>query len=515
MGPSIGRPCFSSKILEVHAMTTRLFRLSILLPGLAVAGFGLAGCPNMHLTLPIPMQLNGKAVPAFVGNPALASPVEAAAIPQNPHLAANDRSGTHNDAYMSDTYEVGGPLGKSPKVLTTFLGEDCATVGFDGAGRIVTIGIGPNNTRLWLLDPATLGPLCSLELPAKRYVPGAFPSGSYFVLDDEDRVVIPTIERTVWTVGIKDTPSGPEFEHERTYDLVDAVSDENDQIGSVVPDFSGRIWFVTDNGVVGHINQDTGVVAFTRLDGEGIGNSFAVDETGGVFIATDHAMYRFDAGDDGKPVVTWREEYDRGTRVKPGQHDQGTGTTPTLMGHDYVTIADNADPYMNVLVYRRARQVEGGRLVLKQPVFAADTGCTENSLIATDTSIIVENNYEYDSMLSTSRGRTTEPGIVRIDLDPQGGGHVAWTSQERVPSVISKLSLANGLVYSYCKDPGPGVTDAWYFVAIDFATGRTVYKQLAGTGLFYNNHYAGLYLGPDQTAYVGVLGGLVGIRDTE
>ena len=29
--------------------------------------------------------------------------------------------------------------------------------------------------------------------------------------------------------------------------------------------------------------------------GEPIGNSFAVDETGGVFIVTDKAMYRFDA----------------------------------------------------------------------------------------------------------------------------------------------------------------------------------------------------------------------------
>ena len=49
--------------------------------------------------------------------------------------------------------------------------------------------------------------------------------------------------------------------------------------------------------------------------------------------------------------------------------------------------------------------------------------------------------------------------------------------------------------------------------AIDFRTGRTVYKQLAGSGLGFNNNYAPVTLGPDGTAYVGVLGGLVALRD--
>lgn len=34
---------------------------------------------------------------------------------------------------------------------------------------------------------------------------------------------------------------------------------------------------------------------------------------------------------------------------------RGSGTTPTLMGQDYVAIADNADPKMHVLVYQHAR----------------------------------------------------------------------------------------------------------------------------------------------------------------
>ena len=49
--------------------------------------------------------------------------------------------------------------------------------------------------------------------------------------------------------------------------------------------------------------------------------------------------------------------------------------------------------------------------------------------------------------------------------------------------------------------------------AIDFRRGTTVYKKLAGTGLGFNNNYAPVSIGPDGTAYVGVLGGLVLLRD--
>ncbi len=84
-----------------------------------------------------------------------------------------------------------------------------------------------------------------------------------------------------------------------------------------------------------------------------------------------------------------------------------------------------------------------------------------------------------------------------------------WTSDERAPSVVPKLSLANGLLYTYTKPPRSDSVDAWYLTALDFRTGRTVYRRLAGTGLGFNNNYAPVTLGPDGTAYVGVLGGLV------
>src|SRR2546425_9078614 len=115
------------------------------------------------------------------------------------------------------------------------------------------------------------------------------------------------------------------------------------------------------------------------------------------------------------------------------------------MGRRWVAITDNADPQMHVLVYRREAVVSGPRLVCAEPVFAAGMGATENSLIGVGTrSLVVENNYGYSGPTVTANGGTTEPGITRIDLGTRGC-HTVWTSAERVPSTVSKVSLGAGL----------------------------------------------------------------------
>jgi hypothetical protein len=145
-------------------------------------------------------------------------------------------------------------------------------------------------------------------------------------------------------------------------------------------------------------------------------------------------------------------------------------------------------------------------------VFAKGASATDQSLIGTGRSLVVENNYGYSGPPATQGGKTTSPGLERVDLDAGGGCHTAWRSAERAPSVVPKLSARNGIVYTYTKDPLGGA-DAWYLTALDFATGRALYKRLGGEGLGFNNNYAPITLGPDGTAYVGTLGGLVALRD--
>src|SRR5206468_9188227 len=185
------------------------------------------------------------------------------------------------------------------------------------------------------------------------------------------------------------------------------IVEPTEGIISCLPDWSGLLWFVTVNALVGTVDPDSGAVQTMRLAGEAIGNSFAVDETGGVFIVSDHALYRFAAGAMREPVVTWREEYDRGSRLKPGQTNFGSGTTPTLMGTRWVAITDNADPQMHVVVYWRAASIAGPRLLCAVPVFAPGTSATENSLIGTGDSLLVEKHLRlHGARAGDDRGHT-------------------------------------------------------------------------------------------------------------
>jgi len=458
---------------------------------------------------PIPNDPTATEVPQFEGAPATPRRLLAPEPPRQPFMAPNGRSNLHDDGYQSDSYWSAGPLGVDMQVTSSGQFADCASVTFDQRGRIVTICVGLEGPRLVLMDPRTLDVIASMVLPPR--VPGAgsvfsdFAGGGYFYLDHRDRAVLPTTTRHVFVVAVGDSS----FAQERDYDLTGAVP-VGDKIISALPDWSGRLWFASVQGVVGTVDPVSGTV-HSRALREEISNSFAVDDEGGVYVVTQKALYRLDAARDGSPAVTWREEYENSGIAKPGQSHAGSGTTPTVMSDGRLAITDNADP-MNVVVYRRGRQVQGARLVCKGAVFRKGASATDQSLIAARDSIVVENNYGHSGPTAVSDGRTTEPGLERVDV--RGGRcTTVWRSDEISPSVVPKLSIETGLVYTYTKPRRSDDTDAWYLTALDFCSGRTVYRRLAGTGLGYNNNFAPVTLGPDGTAYVGALGGLVALRD--
>jgi hypothetical protein len=226
-------------------------------------------------------------------------------------------------------------------------------------------------------------------------------------------------------------------------------------------------------------------------------------------------MYRF-AARRGKPKVQWKVTYRNSGVVKPGQADAGSGTTPTIMRGGYVAITDNADP-MNVVVYRKAVRLKRRqrRVVCRVPVFDRGAGATENSLITNGRSLYVENNYGYQDPFGPSSGALTTPGLARVDVKRNGRGcRKVWTNTtERVPTVVSKLSTSTGLIYTYTRDPDPLMRQPWFWTAISARTGQTVFKVYAGNGLGFNNNYAGLAIGPTGTAYLGVTGGMIALRD--
>ena len=258
-------------------------------------------------------------VPDFIGLPATPKPIEAAKIPQNPFMGANPWTCIHNDGYMSDTYpvmEAGkpfGPLGNSPNVISTWLGTPAdpvaiaVTIVFDKDDLLVTAPVMMRvaEAKAWvqltLIDPKDLSTLAVLPLPSESISgPGFRPSGSYFFIDKDDHIIIGTKDRTIWVVShSQDEQQNWKFEINKEWDLKGAIPD-SDSIEALQPDWSGRLWFTSKGGVVGALDMGTGkVLDSINLPGERIVNGHASAEdkdgkSGGVFIASTLAMYRFD-----------------------------------------------------------------------------------------------------------------------------------------------------------------------------------------------------------------------------
>jgi hypothetical protein len=473
----------------------------------------LAAAPAAAAGDPIPES--DTSAQAFFGAPAVQNPIFGIPeAPRHPFMAPNQRSSLHNDAWQTDTNRLPGPLGRDMKRVSAAHFSDCASVTFDSKGRIVAVCVGlqgpsGGGAGLNLIDPQTLDTLAKYDLPPRQPGSGTnvltdFSGGGYFYLDNQDRAIVPTTTRHLFVMA--ETLDTPGFTLQRDYDLTGAVP-QGDKIISALPDWSGRYWFATTNGVVGTVDPASGAVKSIDTH-EKNGNSFAVDETMGVYIVTDAALYRFQAAADGTPALSWRTPYENDGRAKPGQTEIGSGTTPTITSAGYVAITDNGDP-ISIAVLRRS----DGAFVCHAPVFSKGASDTDQSLIGAGTSFIAENNYGYSGPSATEQGGTTTPGLERVDVDSGGHCNKVWHSNEIAPSVVPKLSLANGIVYTYTK-PGGERSDPWYLTALDFRSGKTLFKFKSGSGLGFNNHYAPVTIGPDGTAYVGTLGGLVAMRDS-
>ena len=436
--------------------------------------------------------------------------------------------------YMTDTYEASGPLGLGPEIRSRTQGfGGYGTISYDSQGRLVAVYSNGGAFQLELMDPYTLEELASYDLPGRpRYWPlqGVLPweylgAGMYFYLDDQYRAIVPTTQNTLRVVQIPDPENHDEFTLVREYDLSDYVVPmdwpKEDSVAWVLPEWSGDYyWYATTAGMVGTVDVDSGTVRTLRLEGEVVENSFAVGEDG-VYVLSDHALYRFKHDGNGNILVDWRTEYDRGPGQKPGHITRGSGTTVTLLGgpDGLVVITDNAEPRINVLFLKRS----DGSVVCSTPVFEEGKSGTDVSTAGLEHadqngngtglySVLVENNWG-DHTFPRSR---PEPGLTRVDATRHSDGTYScgevWASTEKSIGVF-KLSLGNGLAYMYWRSEGSPITK-WYFTAIDFRTGETVFRRLTGTGLGYNNWAGAIFVHPDGgTIYSTTIFGLVMMQD--
>ena len=465
-----------------------------------------------------------------------ASSALAGSIPSNPFMSSSGANSMHADSYASDTHPWAGPTGRNATV--TFSGKGpCAGMGVTREKLLLLQCGGAQNFTLRLVDPVTLKDLATYSLPPRPSTMQAAEhadldkvygdsSGAYFFLDNLDRAVVADAAQHIQRVRHVQAQDGTwSFVQTDDWDLSrylphDCTTYTNpfpkgscDPITGVLPDWHGLLWWITRYGRVGTLDPRTGKVKLRLLRGEQIENSHAVSADG-VAIVTDHAMYMFRADATGRPEVVWRTAYDRGSARKVGQINQGSGTTPTFIGKQYVAITDNADRRMHVLVYRRAARLAPGqrRLFCSVPVFAAGASATENSLVGWGNGLVVENNSGYLNPTTRVEGGVQPGGVTKIAVGAHGC-RVAWHSNVVSPSVVPKLARGNGLLYLYSPHQVVPGLDEWRLTIVDWRTGKTVSEVATGRGAPYDNAWAPITLGPRGYAYIACFGGLLSVHD--
>lgn len=457
---------------------------------------------------------------------------------QNPYMANFDAATMHGSASASDVHA--GPFAASANLFLASrraggaLPRQCPTFTFTRQGVPVILCGGLTSFRLNLIDPKTLDQLDYLDLPMR---PSAFQAiihrnlnivfddtsgGAYFYLDNHDRVVVADSRQQIRRIPvIKDEADQWVFGQEEHWDMRAYVPNdcqhydnwwptgECDAITSVMPDSGGRIWWVTRAGRYGYLDPNTGQVQHAHFHEE-VQNGMASDEKH-IYILTDHAIHALQATNTG-PDIVWRQSYDRGSTRKLGSINQGSGTTPSLLGQDFITFADNADGQINLVVLRRMADIgDDGREVCRVPLFNPGQSATENSIITYGRSIIVENNFGYRHAEAPTDWSSIPGGVMRIDVEPSGRAcNVIWQSDLVVPSVVPKLSLANGLVYFVSFDEVASGR-VWSLVGLDFRDGKIRHKIPLGTGKAFNNNWSSIALSPQGQFYVGTRQGFVQI----
>ncbi len=430
--------------------------------------------------LPIPPAPGAWSGPAYVGRPATAPPVPAAEVAPHPHLAAAAATRP-------------GPLGLQPEVETSWFGlQRCGRLELTSTDDLVALCTDRSGPSLRLVDPVSMRPTTTRDLPDAE---DASCPGDVLFLDAADRAVVATTDRRVLAVRTTSASGESELAIDSTWDLKPYVP-HGDCVVALAPDWSGRTWWASRQGLVGTIAADSGQVRVIDL-GEEIAHGLAADEGGGVHVVTDAALHRLAAGPDGTPQTVWRTAYD-------GE----SGSPPVLLEGGVVAITDSADERMGVLFVAR----DGGAVICRQPVFEEGASATTSPLTPVGSGVVVTNNHDYASPRSTLLGFTSSPGIARVDL-VAGACVERWSSDAVSPSSGVTASRPQGLVYAWTKRPSLLGVSAWYLTALDVESGRSMWSVRTGTGLLAGSDHAQLTIGPAGSAWIGTLAGLVRVSD--
>lgn len=350
--------------------------------------------------------------------------------------------------------------------------------------------------------------------------------GGIYGLVDKENVLFSSYGGTdIYAIGLSDSAK-PEAGLRILRSLkVKDVLGNNEALFGLILTYDGYLVLLGER-TVAVIDRDFKMEPQTVLLGadEAIRNSAAIDEHGGIYVASDKAMHKLvwtgsklsDAESDG----AWLSPYDGDSHTNTGLLRDGTGSTPTLMGFGndpdkLVVITDGSDRMKLVAFWRDEipsgfKQKPGTKSPRIAGQIQVTAGLKAPRYIQSEQSVVV-NGYGAFVVNNMGPGGTAKDPIVnaialgpiitpaqgmeRFEWDPKTDAwNSVWTRNDvssltTVPSVSTPSNIV--LVNGYSKE------DGWEVTGMDWATGKTVHRTIFGQDNFGNGAYMINQLAPN------------------
>ncbi|RSL68887.1 hypothetical protein CEP53_002419 [Fusarium sp. AF-6] len=496
--------------------------------------------------------LKGK---GFIGRAVQANPLR----PKTTYEPASQSY--HRDSGNTRSEDYPGPLGKNIKV-ETFSRAPPIPLYWDDQGRITAGAVCRESTAcIVALNPKTYEVEASYPAPDEPSADLDMVSMVYMQILD-GHVTVPARGRHVIDVErITDAAGKTSFVKRRDIDL-SKVTDEGSRIIGSAYDAEGNLWFTT-GGYVGVNLPTTGSTDVGFVDPDGkvhsinspntrAENNFAISGTDVYLIlgpageadTTDATayFYGFKPTKDGVKIAM-AVPYQAGDGVKPGGVSRGSGSTPSLLGNKYVAYTDNANEQVSLhIVPQMPVGKNGTKPVCSMPMFKSGSSANENTILnhwdgGSKYSVVVGNYYNgmplyvVDNTTIFGDGNNLDPetingpfnniaqmtpGLSRIEYDEKTDKCTTlWTNNNIRGTVTPVLSTKTGLLYMQIQDwdlarEGQYV---YYITAIDYRTGKEVWKVRTGAGGSFNYNLQSPMLTSDGGVGSHTVGGFIQVKD--
>lgn len=322
----------------------------------------------------------------------------------------------------------------------------------------------------------------------------------------------------------------------RTFSIPPTATGSDDRIVGMNITYDGYISFATAQGIVGVVDRNFTGFQFINLNNEEISNSIACDEDGGIYVVTAKNMYRVQwSGADlsiDEEKGGWKAPYESGSGTAGIALGSGARATPTLMGYGnqdkMVVFTDGQDIMHLVIMWRdkipadwqQINSTKDRRIAAQVPVTFGQPSATrtlsEQSPCVRDYGILLVNNElrgggtgnTIGDLLLSGNPNNAPRGAEKFVWDPQSRRlRSVWVNRDiSWPNGIPCMSAPSNLAYCIGQNNG-----AWNFSALDWSTGKLVFRYPLSSRLEYNSAYAATQVGLGKSLYSGTLFGFVGM----